>query len=41
MIQLLWNGDAWINGKLGLLHDDPKAPLHVEQNDAGELARFM
>ena len=41
MIQLLWNGDAWINGKLGLLHDDPKVPLHVEQNDEGELARFM
>ena len=41
MTQLLWDGDAWINGNLGLLHDDPQAPLHVEQYAAGELARFM
>jgi len=41
MAQLLWDGNAWINGKLGLLRDEPEAPLHVEHADLGELARFF
>ena len=41
MAQLLWDGNAWINGKLGLLRDEPEAPLHVEHAELGELARFI
>ena len=41
MATLLWDGNAWINGKLGLQCDEPEVPLHVEQAGLGELARFF